>query len=79
MFQDSVDINSTHTKRKYPLGDSRNTICRVCGDHRYTLDNRMIYCDGICGHLYHQYCLLPILLDIPEGDWYVYVNFALTC
>ena len=41
--------------------------CRLCwndGDKA-----RLLLCDG-CEDEYHCYCVNPVLLEVPEGDWY---------
>jgi hypothetical protein len=43
------------------------TGCRMCwseGDK-----GRLLLCDG-CEDEYHCYCVNPVLLEVPEGDWY---------
>jgi hypothetical protein len=30
---------------------------------------RLLLCDG-CEDEYHCYCVNPVLLEVPEGDWY---------
>lgn len=48
-----------------------NTACAVC---RSTADDEnMLLCDG-CDKGYHMHCLRPLVVTVPEGDW-----FCTTC
>lgn len=44
-----------------------NTACAVC---RSTADDEnMLLCDG-CDKGYHMHCLRPLVVTVPEGDWF---------
>ena len=45
--------------------------CRKCGSRAGA--KRMLLCDGedgTCPSAYHTYCLTPVLLSLPKGDWF---------
>ncbi|KAI0977726.1 hypothetical protein GJ496_007353 [Pomphorhynchus laevis] len=44
-----------------------DTNCRKC--HNPQSEDIVLLCDG-CNDPYHPGCLLPQLIDIPEGDWF---------
>lgn len=56
---------SKHAKPASTADD--DLACSVC--NRATPDHNMLLCDG-CDAAYHTTCLLPVLPDIPEGDWF---------
>ena len=44
--------------------------CPICAESWSARTNRMVYCeDPSCGVGYHQLCLTPPLLVIPDGEW----------
>ena len=48
-----------------------NGECTVCESFHTNDDNVMLVCDGPgCNRPYHQHCLDPLLLTVPEGDWF---------
>ena len=50
-----------------PEPDLNSLCCRICASCED--DNRMLLCDG-CDAGYHMYCLRPILVAVPAGDWF---------
>jgi hypothetical protein len=49
--------------------DTEHIPCTVCKQAEVQPHNDMMGCDG-CDRWFHQKCLQPNLLAIPEGDWY---------
>ncbi|CAN0898219.1 Homeobox protein HAZ1 [Linum grandiflorum] len=49
---------------------SEDIYCAKCQSKEVTLDNDIILCDGACDRGFHQFCLVPHLLneDIPPDD-----------
>ncbi|XP_063305631.1 tyrosine-protein kinase BAZ1B [Pelobates fuscus] len=45
---------------------SENARCKVC--RKKGEDDKLILCDG-CNKAFHLFCLRPVLLNIPEGEW----------
>uniref|UniRef100_A0A7S1BED1 Uncharacterized protein n=1 Tax=Corethron hystrix TaxID=216773 RepID=A0A7S1BED1_9STRA len=43
-----------------------NTICEICNMGKD--DHRMLICDS-CNLGYHMYCVRPVIVNIPNGDW----------
>jgi len=41
-------------------------MCQNCG--KGDAEEQMLLCDG-CDDSYHTFCLMPPLLEIPQGDW----------
>jgi len=46
-----------------PFGNTRCEICDMDKD-----DSRMLICDS-CNLGYHMYCVRPVIVNIPNGDW----------
>ncbi|RWS11452.1 lysine-specific demethylase lid-like protein [Dinothrombium tinctorium] len=46
--------------------DSVATVCVSCGEDQ--LQNQLLKCAG-CNNLYHLFCLIPPLNDVPKGIW----------
>lgn len=42
------------------------TICELCGIDKD--DNQVVICDE-CHRGFHTYCLRPVMVNIPKGDW----------
>lgn len=45
---------------------SENARCKVC--RKKGEDDKLILCDG-CNKAFHLFCLRPVLLNIPDGEW----------
>ena len=54
--------NSAHPRAPWDEG-----LCKVCG--RDKDGDNVLLCDK-CDSEYHRYCLDPLLLRIPERNWY---------
>ncbi|KAL3799873.1 hypothetical protein ACHAW5_004385 [Stephanodiscus triporus] len=44
-----------------------STVCEVCGVNKD--DNLVVICDA-CHRGFHTYCLRPVMVNIPRGDWW---------
>ena len=45
-------------------------MCSLCGSADSLPGNLIVFCDGVsCGRCFHQMCLTPALVDVPEGSW----------
>ena len=50
--------------------DEDDAFCAVCARDVTCDGNEIMLCDGAgCNGAYHQHCLAPPLLVVPEGDW----------
>ncbi|KAL7539330.1 hypothetical protein ACHAXR_010595, partial [Thalassiosira sp. AJA248-18] len=43
-----------------------STLCELCGIDKD--DNQLVICDE-CHSGFHTYCLRPVMVNIPKGDW----------
>ncbi|XP_065870296.1 homeobox protein HAT3.1 [Euphorbia lathyris] len=52
------------------LISSEDIFCAKCGSKDLAANNDIILCDGVCDRGFHQFCLVPPLLneDIPPDD-----------
>ena len=41
-------------------------LCHIC--NRGDGEEDMLLCDG-CDGAFHTYCLVPLVTEIPKGDW----------
>lgn len=47
--------------------DYRDTVCEECGQGDGA--DKMLLCDK-CDKGYHLYCLCPIVVKVPAGEWF---------
>lgn len=69
---------STATPQSGKSGDESDdgdASCERCGSPSTSNNNQMLLCDSgsdepVCDRGYHQACLMPPLLHVPQGEWY---------
>ncbi|CAG9835453.1 unnamed protein product [Diabrotica balteata] len=61
----SPEVNPRRTNR-FDIDELSSYTCGNC--RRGDDEECMLLCDG-CDDSYHTYCLIPPLVEIPEGDW----------
>ena len=50
--------------------DKDEEKCALCGIADSEPGDEILLCDGEgCGACWHQLCLKPVAVDVPEGDW----------
>ncbi|XP_053210846.1 lysine-specific demethylase 5D-like isoform X3 [Panonychus citri] len=65
----SQDSSKTKTQDKNgkEITNGKNQICTLCNEN--TFSHQLLRCAG-CDHLFHLYCLIPPLNNMPTGVWH---------
>ena len=53
----------------FACSQADDPCCYICGGRKSVGRNRIIFCDG-CDLGYHQKCLVPVVLSVPDGSWF---------
>lgn len=56
-----------HKQTGQPLSHENESNCHVCASDR---DGDLLLCCEACPFVFHTYCLVPPLDDVPPGAWY---------
>lgn len=53
-----------------PFDPQNDPHCATCGGGESATGNEILLCDGLnCGNSFHQQCMDPPALEVPEGAW----------
>ena len=70
MPQELLELHGSAAPAAPPPDAQNDPHCMTCGGGESTSGNEILLCDGLrCANNFHQQCMNPPVLEVPEGAW----------